>query len=52
MTALILLSELNGMNSIKAAYPESLPARVSALVGDRWEAPDNETRYLFYSSDS
>ena len=52
ITALILLSELNGMNSIKAAYPQSLPARVSALVGDRWEAPDNETRYLIYSSDS
>ena len=52
VTALILLSELNGMNSIKAAYPESLPARVSALVGDRWEEPDNETRYLFYSSDA
>jgi len=51
VTALILLSELNGMNSIKAAYPESLPARVSALVGDRWEEPDNETRYLIYSSD-
>jgi hypothetical protein len=52
VTALILLSELNGMNSIKAAYPESLPARVSALVGDRWEEPDNDTRYLFYSSDA
>ena len=48
---LILLSELNGMNSIKADYSQSLPARVSALTGDRWTAPDNETRYLFYSSD-
>ena len=48
---LILLSELNGMNSIKADYPETLPARVSAITGDRWEAPDNKTRYLFYSSD-
>lgn len=51
IAALMLLSELNGMNSIKAAYPESLPARVYALVGDRWEEPDNDTRYLFYSSD-
>ena len=49
---LILLSELNGMNSIKADYPESLPARVSALTGDNWTGPDNDTRYLFYSSDS
>ncbi len=48
---LILLSELNGMNSIKADYPASLPARVSAVTGDRWSAPDYETRYLFYSSD-
>ncbi|MCE5188632.1 MAG: hypothetical protein LLF75_05570 [Eubacteriales bacterium] len=52
IAALTLLSELNGMNSIKAAYPESIPARVEALVGDKWEAPDNETRYLFYSSDA
>ena len=48
---LILLSELNGMNSIRADYPESLPARVSALTGDNWHTPDNDTRYLFYSSD-
>ena len=48
---LILLSELNGMNSIKADYPKTLPARVSAITGDRWEVPDNKTRYLFYSSD-
>ena len=48
---LMLLSELNGMNSNRADYPESLPARVSALTGDRWATPDNETRYLFYASD-
>lgn len=48
---LILLSELNGMNSIRADYPETLPARVSAVTGDNWSAPDNDTRYLFYSSD-
>ena len=48
---LILLSELNGMNSIRADYPETLPARVSAITGDRWTTPDNDTRYLFYSSD-
>ncbi len=48
---LILLSELNGMNSIKDDYPQSLPARVSAITGDVWTAPDNKTRYLFYSSD-
>lgn len=52
ITALVLLSELNGMNSIKAAYPSSLPARVESLVGDNWARVDNDTRYLFYSSDS
>ncbi|MDP3448856.1 MAG: hypothetical protein Q8S22_12465 [Eubacteriales bacterium] len=48
---LMLLSELNGMNSSKAAYPGSLPARVAVITGDNWHAPDNDTRYLFYSSD-
>ena len=48
---LILVSELNGMNSIRDSYAESLPARVSALTGDNWHAPDDKTRYLFYSSD-
>lgn len=49
--ALVLLSELNGMNSIKQEYPASLPARVEALVGDNWSNVDDDTRYLFYSSD-
>ncbi len=48
---LMLLSELNGMNSNREDYPKTLPARVSALTGDNWHAPDNDTRYLFYSSD-
>ena len=48
---LILLSELNGMNANKDDYPKSLPARVSAITGDIWAAPDYKTRYLFYSSD-
>ena len=52
VTALILLSDLNGMNSIKAEYPESLPARVEALVGDDWSRVDNDTRYLIYASDA
>lgn len=51
VAGLMLLSELNGMNSIRASYSETLPARVSALTGDNWHAPDNDTRYLFYSSD-
>ncbi|OJU14589.1 MAG: hypothetical protein BGN88_02900 [Clostridiales bacterium 43-6] len=39
------------MNSNRDAYHDTLPARVSALTGDNWHAPDNDTRYLFYSSD-
>ena len=42
---------LNGMNSIKAGYSETLPARVEAVTGDNWHVPDNDTRYLFYASD-
>ena len=49
---LMLLSELNGMNHMREAYADSLPARVSAVTGDNWHAPDNDTRYLFYSSDA
>ncbi|HWQ99200.1 MAG TPA: hypothetical protein VN538_14055 [Clostridia bacterium] len=49
---LMLLSELNGMNHMREAYQDSLPARVSAVTGDNWHAPDNDTRYLFYSSDA
>jgi len=48
---LILVSEFNGMNHMREAYHETLPARVSAVTGDNWHAPDNDTRYLFYSSD-
>ena len=49
--SLILLSELNGMNSIKQAYSGTLPAKVEAMAGDNWHAPDNDTRYLFYATD-
>ncbi len=52
LASLILLSEFNGMNSIKQAYDESLPAKVEAMVGDNWRAPDNDTRYLFYATDT
>ena len=52
VAGLLLLSELNGMNHMREAYQESLPARVSAVTGDNWHAPDNDTRYLFYSSDA
>ncbi len=50
--AMILVSEFNGMNSIKAAYDASLPAKVEAMVGDRWAHEDDNTRYLFYATDT
>lgn len=50
--AMILVSEFNGMNSIKAAYDASLPAKVEAMVGDRWAPEDDSTRYLFYATDT
>lgn len=49
--SIVLLSELNGMNSIRADYAATLPAKVEAMVGDRWGAEDDETRYLFYATD-
>jgi len=52
IAAMMLLSELNGMNAAKADYNETLPAKVQAMVGDRWEAEDDETRYLFYATDT
>lgn len=50
--ALVLVSEFNGMNSIKAAYGASLPAKVEAMVGDTWAPEDDSTRYLFYATDT
>ena len=47
----ILLSEVNGMTSMKLSYPESVPGKVEKLVGDHWSGVD-ENRYLFYAKDS
>ena len=50
--AMVLVSEFNGMNSMKAAYDASLPAKVEAMVGDTWAPEDDSTRYLFYATDT
>ncbi|HWP21286.1 MAG TPA: hypothetical protein VN417_00990 [Candidatus Cryosericum sp.] len=50
--ALVLVSEFNGMNSIKSEYDASLPAKVEAMVGDTWAPEDDSTRYLFYATDT
>lgn len=47
----ILLSEVNGMESMKLSYPQSLPAKVEQLVGDNWTGEDHH-KYLLYASDS
>ncbi len=52
LASLMLISELNGMNSIKQSYSSSLPSEVETMVGDNWHALDNDTRYLFYASDT
>ncbi len=50
VSVFLLLSSINEMNSSKASYPDSLPARVQSVVGDNWAAQDGK-RYLFYASD-
>lgn len=50
--AMVLVSEFNGMNSIKAAYDTTLPAKVETMMGDNWTREDDSTRYLFYATDT
>lgn len=51
LMAVTLLSEINGMNSMKNDYPTSLPVVVEEITGDNWLQVD-ESRYLFYASDT
>ncbi len=51
LTSIILLSEINGMNSMKEAYQTSLPGQVLALTGERWDQVSSK-KYLFYASDA
>ncbi|MBN7773827.1 hypothetical protein [Clostridium aminobutyricum] len=48
---IILLSEVNGMTSMKFSYPYSLPGKIEHLVGDNWSGEDQQS-YLFYASDT
>lgn len=50
LSALILLSEINGMDSMKASYSTTVPYEAVQLLGDNWEGTD-EHRYLVYASD-
>ncbi len=50
-TGIILQSEIAGMNSMREAYPASLPARVEAILGDNWAQEDQE-KHLLYATDT
>ncbi|WP_313181290.1 hypothetical protein [Lacrimispora sp.] len=50
----ILLSEYNGMQTIRRSYKTTLPYKVYQVTGDRWYSRGrvDESRYLFYASDA
>ncbi|EXG84363.1 hypothetical protein K413DRAFT_1095 [Clostridium sp. ASBs410] len=49
----ILMSEYNGMQTIRRSYDTTLPYKVYQVTGDRWYSGGrvDESRYLFYASD-
>jgi len=49
----ILMSEYNGMQTIRRSYKTTLPYKVYQVTGDRWYSGGkvDESRYLFYASD-
>jgi len=49
----ILMSEYNGMQTIRRSYKMTLPYKVYQVTGDRWysDGEVDESRYLFYASD-
>ncbi len=53
LSATMLLSEYNGLLSIRRGYPDTLPAKVFQVTGDRWylRGEEDPARYLFYASD-
>jgi len=49
----ILMSEYNGMQTIRRSYKTTLPYKVYQVTGDRWYCGGkvDESRYLFYAAD-
>ncbi|WP_208560015.1 hypothetical protein [Marinilactibacillus kalidii] len=47
----ILLSEINGMNSMNSAYAESVPGQVKKVVGDQTTL-DTKNRYFIYANNT
>lgn len=54
ITIVTLLSEYNGMLYNQSQYPTSLPAKVEAVTGDRWnrDGKIDHHKYLVYASDN
>lgn len=54
MAIALLMSEYNGMQTIRSSYNATLPYKVSRVTGDRWYSSGkvDESRYLFYASDA
>lgn len=50
VAGLFLLTDLDGMYSLQREYPQSLPAKLEAVLGNQWSALD-ENRYLIYATD-
>lgn len=50
-SVMILTSEINGLNYIKDQYEDSLPGRVSAVIEENKNSP-NEDSYLVYASNN
>ncbi|MDR2024548.1 MAG: hypothetical protein LBQ71_15170 [Hungatella sp.] len=50
----LLMSEYNGMQTIRRSYKTTLPYKVYQVTGDRWYSGRrvDEGRYLFYASDA
>ncbi len=48
---MIISSEYNGLQYVDNQYDTTTPYQIKQLVGDRWEAPLDETPYLVYASD-
>ncbi|MDR1769233.1 MAG: hypothetical protein LBS02_01170 [Hungatella sp.] len=49
----ILMSEYNGMQTIRRSYKMTLPYKVYQVIGDCWHSGGkvDESRYLFHASD-
>ncbi len=54
LAVILLMSEFNGMETIRESYTSTLPYKVRQVTGDRWylDGKMDESRYLFYATDA